>query len=69
MARRASAVVEGRPPPRAAAMEVGLYHEAQVGKVRLSVLHQRVRDEHGLRASWGTFYPALGGGSLARASV
>jgi hypothetical protein len=53
-------------------MEVGLYHdylEAQVGKVRLSVLHQRLRDEHGLRASWGTFYPALGGGSLARASA
>jgi len=59
LARRAIAVVEGRPPPRAAAMEVGLYHdylEAQVGRVRLSVLHQRLRDEHGLRASWGTFY-------------
>jgi hypothetical protein len=26
-----------------------------VGEVRLSVLHRRLRDEHGLTASWGTF--------------
>ncbi len=24
--------------------------------MRLSVLHQRLRDEHGLGASWATFY-------------
>jgi transposase len=32
------------------------YLEPLVGKVALSVLHQRLRDEHGLRASWATFY-------------
>lgn len=45
--------------PGAAAAEVAAFHEylaEQVGSVHLSVLHQRLRDEHGLRASWGTFY-------------
>jgi transposase len=32
------------------------YLEHRVGQVRLSVLHQRLRDDHGLRASWATFY-------------
>lgn len=32
------------------------YLEERVGRVRLSVLHQRLRDEHGLGASWATFY-------------
>jgi transposase len=32
------------------------YLEERVGAVPLSVLHQRLRDEHGLRASWRTFY-------------
>ena len=44
---------------RAAAAEVAQYHDylaQRVGEVRLSVLHQRLRDEHGLQASWGTFY-------------
>lgn len=32
------------------------YLAEHVGTVRLSVLHQRLCDEHGLQASWGTFY-------------
>ncbi len=32
------------------------YLEEWVGRVRLSVLHQRLRDERGLAASWGAFY-------------
>lgn len=32
------------------------YLEQHVGQVKLSVLHQRLRDEEGLRASWGSFY-------------
>ena len=45
--------------PSAAAAEVAQYHDylaQRVGTVRLSVLHQRLRDEHGLAASWGAFY-------------
>ncbi len=43
----------------ARAAEVGQYHAylaERVGTVRLSVLHQRLRDDHRLRASWATFY-------------
>src|SRR4051794_9560183 len=32
------------------------YLEQWVGQVHLSVLHQRLRDERGLTASWGAFY-------------
>jgi len=32
------------------------YLEEWVGQVHLSVLHQRLRDERGLAASWGAFY-------------
>lgn len=32
------------------------YLEQWVGQVHLSVLHQRLRDERGLAASWGAFY-------------
>ena len=42
-----------------ASQEVAEYHgylERMVGQVRLSVLHQRLRDEQGLQASWATFY-------------
>ncbi len=45
--------------PSAAAAEAAQYHDylaQRVGTVRLSVLHQRLRDDHGLAASWGTFY-------------
>jgi transposase len=45
--------------PGTVAKEVAAYHDylaERVGSVRLSVLHQRLRDEHGLAASWGSFY-------------
>ena len=45
--------------PGTVAKEVAVYHDylaERVGSVRLSVLHQRLRDEHGLAASWGSFY-------------
>ncbi len=32
------------------------YLEQHVGQVQLSVLHQRLREEQGLTASWGVFY-------------
>jgi transposase len=50
--------------PSAASAEVARFH-TYIGErlgpstgpgVRLSVLHQRLRDEQGLEASWGTFY-------------
>lgn len=59
LARAALAHAAQQRGPSAATAEVAEYHEylAQwVGEVRLSVLHQRLRDEHGLAASWGTFY-------------
>lgn len=46
-------------PAGAATADVARYHaalEAQVGRVALTVLHQRLRDEQGLTASWRTFY-------------
>ena len=45
--------------PGAVAQELAQYHAylaERVGTVQLTVLHQRLRDEHGLTASWGTFY-------------
>lgn len=59
IARTALAAVATPPPPRGMTAEVARYHaylEQWVGTVRLSVLHQRLRDGEGLRASWGTFY-------------
>jgi transposase len=47
----------GRPTP--GADEVARFHAylaPRIGQVALSVLHQRLRAEHGLRASWATFY-------------
>lgn len=46
-------------PPGAVAIAVAQHHaylEQRVGRVHLTVLHQRLRDEHGLTASWGVFY-------------
>lgn len=46
-------------PAGAAARDVAAHHAylaQQVGQVALTVLHQRLRDERGLEASWGTFY-------------
>jgi len=51
--------IAGQRPPGAVAEEVARYHDyldQRVGDVRLSVLHQRLHDEHGLQASWGVFY-------------
>ena len=59
LARAALAAVAAPPPIGAARAEVAQHHaylEQWVGAVRLTVLHQRLRDGQGLRASWGTFY-------------
>jgi len=53
------AAITPSPPAGAVRAEVARFHEylaERVGTVRLSVLHQRLRDEEGLGASWGTFY-------------
>jgi transposase len=45
--------------PGAVAAQVAAHHaylEQRVGQVHLTVLHQRLRDEQGLAASWGVFY-------------
>jgi predicted transcriptional regulator len=45
--------------PGVVGQEVGRYHgylAERVGTVQLSVLYQRLRQEEGLQASWGTFY-------------
>ncbi len=59
LARDAVAAVTPGRSPGTATSEVARFHEyleRRVGQVRLSVLHQRLRDEHGLAASWATFY-------------
>ena len=59
LARAALAAVTAAPPISAARAEVAQHHaylDQWVGEVRLTVLHQRLRDSQGLRASWGTFY-------------
>ena len=45
-----------RGPAACAVAEYRAYLEERVGTVPLSVLHQRLRDEQGLRASWRTFH-------------
>jgi transposase len=60
--RLAQAAMAQVATPRArgpASSEVAQYHaylEQRVGTVPLSVLHQRLRDERGLHASWRTFH-------------
>ncbi len=59
LAASAMAPLSAARTPGAAGEEVARLHkmiQPHIGAVRLSVLHQRLRDEHGLRASWGTFY-------------
>jgi hypothetical protein len=59
LAREAVARVAAVRTPGDASREVARFHaliERQIGEVQLSVLHQRLRDEHGLGVSWGTFY-------------
>ncbi len=51
--------VARRRAPGAATAAVAAHHaylEQWVGQVHLSVLHQRLRDERELTASWGAFY-------------
>jgi transposase len=61
-ARSAQAVIDRVAHQRApgtvtaAVAEHHAYLEQWVGQVHLSVLHQRLRDERGLTASWGAFY-------------
>lgn len=59
LAQAAVAAVTPVHPVGAAAMDVARYHpylDERVGDVQLSVLYQRLHDDHGLAASWGTFY-------------
>jgi len=61
-ARLAQAIIDRvarQRPPGAAATAVARHHaylEQWVGQAYLSVLHQRLRDEQGLTASWAAFY-------------
>jgi transposase len=59
LAAAAIAEVAHQRPPGAVRQDVARYRsylEQHVGQVQLSVLHQRLRDEQGLQASWGSFY-------------
>jgi transposase len=59
VARSVVAEVAQRRPVGAVATDIAAYAEylaERVGTVRLTVLHQRLRDEHGLIASYPTFY-------------
>ncbi len=58
-ARAALAQVETRRPAGPATVALAPYHDylaERVGQVRLSVLYQRLHDEHGLPVSWASFY-------------
>lgn len=59
LAQAAVARVAKQRPPGAVAAQVAAHHaylEERIGRVHLSVLHQRLQREHGLTASWGVFY-------------
>src|SRR4051794_31726920 len=59
VATAVSAQVARQRAPGAVAAQVAGHHaylEQWVGQVHLTVLHQRLRDEQGLTASWGVFY-------------
>jgi transposase len=56
---RAMARVAQQRAPGVVAREVSAYHAylaERVGTIQLSVLYQRLRQEQGLQASWGTFH-------------
>jgi len=58
-ARAAIAQVAAEPRVGDASLAIAAYHEhlaERVGSVRLSVLHQRLRDEQHLEVSWASFY-------------
>ena len=57
--QRVMAQVAKQRVPGTVTAAVATYHaylEQHVGQVHVSVLHQRLREEHGLTASWGVFY-------------
>lgn len=59
LARQALEQVGTLRPVGEVTAEVAKFHEylaTRVGQVRLTVLHQRLRDEQQLSVSWGTFY-------------
>jgi len=59
VATAVSTQVARQRPPGAVAAQVAQHHaylEQWVGQVHLTVLHQRLREERGLTASWGVFY-------------
>ena len=59
LAEAVAAGVARQRAPGTVAAAVAQHHaylEQWVGQVHLTVLHQRLRDEQGLRASWGVFY-------------
>jgi DNA-binding transcriptional regulator LsrR (DeoR family) len=59
LAQAVLAQVAQQRPVGAVTADVAVFHAylaEHVGTVRLSVLHQRLCDKHGLTASWGTFY-------------
>src|ERR1700693_5339869 len=59
LAASAIAEVAHQRPPGAVRGDVTRYRDyldLHVGQVPLTVLHQRLRDEHRLGASWGSFY-------------
>ena len=59
LAAAAMAAIMQQRPPGAVTRDVARYRDylaLHVGQVQLTVLHQRLRDEQGLAARWGTFY-------------
>lgn len=59
LAQQVLKAVAGQRPMGAVTGEVAVFHDylaERVGTVKLKVLHQRLRDDHRLTASWGTFY-------------
>ncbi len=59
VAQAVTARVARQRTPGAVVAAVAQHHaylEQGVGQVHLTVLHQRLRDEQGLAASWGVFY-------------
>lgn len=59
LARDVMAGVAARRTPGVVTAGVAQHHDylaRHVGQVQVSVLHQRLRDERGLTASWGAFY-------------
>jgi transposase len=59
LTRAAQATVTPERPPGVAMAAIAPYHDELdrlVGKVKLAVVYQRLRDEHGLTVSWASLY-------------